>query len=131
MRGTCARQVLLNSTQVERLMMAATIARKRGHEDESPSHIEQAVQIAKEGGVQRLLGDAEAERSSIRSIRDDFRETRLLPLLHVETHGITVDQPGGPHGLISSVDDCVLWPELMQELIPLHQLTQLRLFVTL
>jgi tetratricopeptide (TPR) repeat protein len=50
--------------QVELLMMAATIARKRGHEDESLSHIEQAVQIAKEGGVQRLLGDAEAERSS-------------------------------------------------------------------
>jgi hypothetical protein len=44
MRGTCARQVLLSSTQVELLMMAATIARKRGHEDESPSHIEQAVQ---------------------------------------------------------------------------------------
>lgn len=67
----------------------------------------------------------------IRSVRDDFRETRLLPLLHVETHGITLDRPGGPHGIGSSVDDCVLWPELMQELIPLNELTQLRLFVTL
>jgi hypothetical protein len=27
----------------------------------------------------------------VRWIRDDFRETKLLPLLHVETHGITLD----------------------------------------
>ena len=44
--------------QVELLMMAATIARRRGLDDESLSRIEQAVQIAKAGGVQRLLGDA-------------------------------------------------------------------------
>jgi CHAT domain-containing protein len=62
--------------QVELLMMGATIARKRGHEDQSLSRIEQAVQIAKAGGVQRLLGDAEAERSSIYRNRGDL--TRAL-----------------------------------------------------
>jgi CHAT domain-containing protein/tetratricopeptide (TPR) repeat protein len=62
--------------QVELLMMAATIARKRGHEDQSLSRIERAVQIAKAGGVQRLLGDAEAERSSIYRNRGDL--TRAL-----------------------------------------------------
>ena len=58
--------------QVELLMMAATIARRRGLDDESLSRIEQAVQIAKAGGVQRLLGDAEAERSSIYRNRGDL-----------------------------------------------------------
>ena len=58
--------------QVELLMMAATIARQRGREDESLSRIEQAIQIAKAGGVQRLLGDAEAGRSSIYRRRGDL-----------------------------------------------------------
>ena len=49
--------------QVELLMMAATISQRRGLEEEPLSRIEQAVQIAKAGGVQRLLGEAEAERS--------------------------------------------------------------------
>lgn len=58
--------------QVELLMMAATIARRRGLEDESLSRIEQAVKIAKTGGIQRLLGDAEAERSAIYRKRGDL-----------------------------------------------------------
>ena len=58
--------------QIELLMMAATIARRRGLDDQSLSRIEQAVQIAKAGGVQRLLGDAEAERSSIYRQRGDL-----------------------------------------------------------
>ena len=62
--------------QVELLMMASTIARRRGLEDESLSRIEEAVEIAKAGGVQRLLGDAEAERSSIYRHRGDL--TRAL-----------------------------------------------------
>lgn len=51
--------------EVELLMMSATIARARGRDDESLSHIDRAVQIANDGGVQRLLGDAEAERAAI------------------------------------------------------------------
>ena len=67
----------------------------------------------------------------LRQIQNDFRITKRLPLLHIETHGITVGPEGGPHGIGSSVSDCVLWPELMGELIPLNRLTQLRMTVVL
>ena len=60
----------------------------------------------------------------LRSIKDDFRETRLLPLLHVETHG-NLDGIG-PEG-----QELLPWEELMPELIVLNQLTQLRLFLVL
>ncbi|MGE4068697.1 MAG: hypothetical protein AB7H88_18125 [Vicinamibacterales bacterium] len=62
--------------------------------------------------------------ASVRSIRDDFRATRKLPLLHVETHGFQ-------DGICSTSGDEILWPELMEELIPLNQLTQLRLWFIL
>ena len=52
----------------------------------------------------------------VRTIGIDFRETRRLPLLHIETHG-------APEGIGCSADDHVLWPQLMHELIPLNQLT--------
>lgn len=67
----------------------------------------------------------------LRWIQDDFKDTKALPLLHIETHGIATEPEGGPHGIGTSSHDCVLWPDLMQELIPLNQLTQLRLFVVL
>lgn len=60
----------------------------------------------------------------IRTIQEDFRTTRRLPLLHIESHGCL-------DGICSSEGDEVCWPELMAELIPLNQLTQLRLFVVL
>lgn len=60
----------------------------------------------------------------LRSIRDDFRTTRLLPLLHVETHG-SLDGIG-PEGQAA-----LPWEELMPELIALNRLTQLRLFFVL
>src|SRR6266481_5626633 len=52
----------------------------------------------------------------VRTILDDFRATRLLPLLHIETHGF-ID------GICSTAGDEVLWPDLMRELIPLNELT--------
>lgn len=58
----------------------------------------------------------------LRSIREDFRATKKLPLLHIETHGFQ-------DGIGPLEDDQILWPELMEELIPLNQLTQLRLWL--
>jgi len=58
----------------------------------------------------------------LRSIRADFRATKRLPLLHIETHGFQ-------DGIGPSEHDQILWPELMEELIPLNQLTQLRLWL--
>ena len=55
--------------------------------------------------------------ASIRSISDDFRTTRKLPLLHIETHGFQ-------DGICSTPGDEMLWPDLMEELIPLNQLTR-------
>ena len=60
----------------------------------------------------------------IRTIQDDFRVTKRLPLLHIEAHGFA-------DGICSVAGDEVLWPELMQELIPLNRLTHLRLLVVL
>lgn len=62
--------------------------------------------------------------ATIRGICDDFRITKKLPLLHIETHGFE-------NGIGATRDDHILWPELMRELIPLNQLTQLRLWVVL
>lgn len=62
--------------------------------------------------------------ASIRTIQEDFRTTRRLPLLHIEAHGFL-------DGISSSEGDEVRWPEFMTELVPLNQLTQLRLFVVL
>ena len=62
--------------------------------------------------------------ANIRSIGEDFRTTGQLPLLHVEAHGFQ-------DGIGSTSGDEILWPELMAELIPLNQLTHLRLWVVL
>lgn len=67
----------------------------------------------------------------LRRIQEDLRATEARPLLHIETHGITTTPEGGPHGIGASGNEYVLWPELMQELISLNRLTQLRLFVVL
>jgi hypothetical protein len=58
----------------------------------------------------------------LRTVADDFRTTRALPLLHIEAHG-------SEDGLCSAAGDEVLWPELMTELVPLNELTGLRLVV--
>ena len=60
----------------------------------------------------------------LRSIKDDFRATRLLPLLHVETHGNLYGI--GPEG-----QEPLPWEEFVPELTALNQLTQLRLFFVL
>jgi hypothetical protein len=65
----------------------------------------------------------------LRGVGNDFRETKKLPLIHIETHGLDVD--GHSAEICSVSDDAVLWPELMQELIPLNQLAGLRLLVLL
>src|SRR5689334_11955275 len=63
----------------------------------------------------------------IRWMRRDVLNTQRLPLLHIETHGLSDD--GRPIGIGSSASDAILWPELMNELIPLNELTRLNLFV--
>lgn len=60
----------------------------------------------------------------LRSIKEDFRATRLLPLLHVETHG-------NLYGIGPESQEPLPWEEFMPELIALNQLTQLRLFFVL
>lgn len=60
---------------------------------------------------------------SLRTIAADFVNSGMLPLLHIETHG---SQFG-----IGSETDGLTWPELMSHLIPLNQLTGLRLWVFL
>jgi len=62
--------------------------------------------------------------ANVRSIAEDFRITRKLPLLHIETHGFE-------DGIGAANDDHILWPELMEELIPLNELTQMRLWIIL
>jgi hypothetical protein len=60
----------------------------------------------------------------LRSIKDDFRATRLLPLLHVETHG-------NLYGIGLEGQEPLMWDEFLPELTALNQLTQLRLFFVL
>ncbi len=62
--------------------------------------------------------------ATIQSIGDECRVSRRVPLLHIETHGFA-------NGLGSAVGDFILWPELMDALIPLNQLTELRLSIVL
>ena len=69
---------------------------------------------------------------TLRKIEDDFRATGRLPLLQVETHGLYADpQMKDNVGICSTADDALLWPELVRELIPLNQLTGLRLFMVM
>ena len=58
--------------EVELLMMAATIARARGRDDAALASLDRASQIATEGGVQRLLGEVEAERAATYRKRGDL-----------------------------------------------------------
>ena len=60
----------------------------------------------------------------LRSIKDDFRATLLLPWLHVETHG-------NLYGIGPETQGTLPWEEFMPELTALNQLTQLRLFFVL
>lgn len=62
--------------------------------------------------------------AAIRATEDDFRSSGKLPLLHVETHGSS-------EGIGLTEREGVTWSELMAELIPLNQLTGLRLWVVL
>jgi hypothetical protein len=55
---------------------------------------------------------------------DEFRRTNRMPVLHVETHG-------SPEGIGANGDEYVLWPELMERMIPLNRLTGLNLVVIL
>lgn len=68
--------------------------------------------------------------ATLRKVEDDFRTTGRLPLLQIETHGLYGDQQMKDNvGICSTADDALLWPELMKELVPLNQLTRLRLFM--
>jgi hypothetical protein len=70
--------------------------------------------------------------ATLRKIEDDFRVTGRLPLLQIETHGLYADQEMKDNvGICSMADDTLLWSELMQELVPLNQLTGLRLFMVM
>lgn len=60
----------------------------------------------------------------LRTVEQAFRATKALPLLHIEAHGFR-------DGICSRTGDEVLWPELMQELVPLNCVTQLRLVLVL
>lgn len=62
--------------------------------------------------------------ATLRCIEDEFRSTRRLPLLHIETHG-------SDYGIGISEDECFTFAELMDQLIPLNGLTGLRLLVIL
>lgn len=62
--------------------------------------------------------------AAVRRIAEDFRDSGKLPLLHIETHG-------SDEGIGSTGSDGVSWSELMAELIPLNQVTGLRLWVVL
>jgi len=70
------------------------------------------------------IQDREEFIATLHSIAADFRSSGRLPLLHVETHG-------SPEGIGSTENDQLTWPELMSQLIPLNQLTGLRLWVVL
>ena|SRR5438067_6883985 len=54
----------------------------------------------------------------------EFKETGRIPLLHIETHG-------SPDGIGASDEEYVLWPDLMERLIPLNHMTRLNLVVIL
>jgi hypothetical protein len=60
----------------------------------------------------------------LREIEQDFRRTRRVPFLHIETHG-------NDDGIGISQAEGLTFFELMTELIPLNQLTGLRLVVIL
>lgn len=62
--------------------------------------------------------------AAIRATAEDFQSSGKLPLLHVETHGSS-------EGVGSADYEGLTWSELMLELIPLNQLTGLRLWVVL
>lgn len=62
--------------------------------------------------------------AAVQDIVADFQNSGRLPLLHIETHGSLV-------GIGSTDTDGLTWSELMSELIPLNQLTGLRLWVVL
>jgi len=65
----------------------------------------------------------------LRSIAAEFRITKQLPLLQIETHGIYLHDDKVPDGIGASLDNAILWPDLTQTLIPLNQLTGLRLLL--
>ena len=52
----------------------------------------------------------------------EFKETGRIPLLRIETHG-------SPDGIGASEQEYVLWPDLMERLIPLNHMTRLNLVV--
>ena len=57
-------------------------------------------------------------------IEEEFKSTRRIPLLHVETHG-------DANGIGPSAQDGINWPDFMELLIPLNKLTGLNLVVLL
>lgn len=63
-------------------------------------------------------------KAAVRHIAEDVRSSGKLPLLHIETHG-------SDQGIGSTSDDGLSWAEVMAELIPLNQITGLRLWVVL
>jgi hypothetical protein len=54
----------------------------------------------------------------------EFKETGRIPLLDIETHG-------SPDGIGASDQEYVLWPDLMERLIPLNHMTRPNLVVIL
>ena len=58
-------------------------------------------------------------------IEEDFRASRKVPLLQIETHG------DDDNGIGPSEDDGLTWPELMEALTPLNLATGVRLPVVL
>lgn len=70
------------------------------------------------------IQDREEFIETLRKISADFSSSGMLPLLHIETHGSLA-------GIGPTENDGLTWPELMSHLIPLNQLTGLRLWVVL
>jgi hypothetical protein len=62
----------------------------------------------------------------LRGFEEDFRATGRIPLLQIETHGDLDGIGPGP-----SANDGIVWPHLMEELIPLNRVTRLNLVVIL
>ena len=62
--------------------------------------------------------------AALREIENEFRATRMLPLLHIETHG-SVD------GIGVSETEGFAFAELMEEFIPLNRMSGLHLIVIL
>jgi hypothetical protein len=60
----------------------------------------------------------------LRRIGADFRCSRRIPIMQIETHG-------DEHGIGPSEQDGLTWSELMRSLVPLNQETGLRLIVVL